>query len=103
MIPAKEFYMIRHGESVANRDRYFSGNLDVALTDLGKQQAEAQLGERPAAVGDGGAHRLVADLRPAVFAQQLIEHHVKIRRRVHQGAVQIKKISLIHVGLPFRR
>ena len=41
MIPAKEFYMIRHGESVANRDRYFSGNLDVALTDLGRQQAEA--------------------------------------------------------------
>ncbi len=39
LIPAKEFYMIRHGQSVANRDQYFSGNLDVALTDLGKEQA----------------------------------------------------------------
>jgi broad specificity phosphatase PhoE len=39
MIPAKEFYMIRHGQSEANRDQYFSGNLDVALTDLGREQA----------------------------------------------------------------
>jgi broad specificity phosphatase PhoE len=38
-LPRKEFYMIRHGQSVANRDQYFSGNLDVALTEKGKQQA----------------------------------------------------------------
>ncbi len=31
--------MIRHGQSVANRDGYFSGNMDVELTDLGKEQA----------------------------------------------------------------
>lgn len=31
--------MIRHGQSVANRDGYFSGNIDVELTDLGKEQA----------------------------------------------------------------
>jgi probable phosphoglycerate mutase len=40
MITAKPFYMIRHGESVANRDGYFSGNLDVELTNTGKEQAE---------------------------------------------------------------
>lgn len=32
--------MIRHGESVANRDGYFSGNLDVTLTETGKVQAD---------------------------------------------------------------
>lgn len=31
--------MIRHGESTANRDGYFSGNQDVALTEKGEQQA----------------------------------------------------------------
>lgn len=40
MITPKPFYMIRHGESVANRDGYFSGNLDVELTEIGIQQAE---------------------------------------------------------------
>lgn len=40
-IPLKPFYMIRHGESVANRDGYFSGNQDVALTDQGIEQARA--------------------------------------------------------------
>lgn len=39
MITAKPFYMIRHGQSVANRDGYFSGNLDVDLTELGQEQA----------------------------------------------------------------
>lgn len=41
VLPAKAFYMIRHGQSVANRDQYFSGNTDVALTDLGREQANA--------------------------------------------------------------
>ncbi len=40
MITAKTFYMIRHGQSVANEAQYFSGNLDVALTDLGRTQAD---------------------------------------------------------------
>ena len=40
-ILAKSFYMIRHGQSVANRDQFASGNIDVPLTELGKNQAEA--------------------------------------------------------------
>lgn len=31
--------MIRHGQSVANEGQYMSGNMDVALTDLGREQA----------------------------------------------------------------
>ena len=36
----KTFYMIRHGETVANAGNYASGSLDTPLTDLGKSQAE---------------------------------------------------------------
>lgn len=32
--------LIRHGESEANLERFFAGNLDVALTELGRRQAE---------------------------------------------------------------
>jgi len=40
-IPAKPFYMIRHGQSIGNRDGYFTGSMDVALTDEGIAQAQA--------------------------------------------------------------
>ncbi len=40
MIPAKHFYMIRHGETEANRARIMAGSLDSPLTDKGKKQAE---------------------------------------------------------------
>ncbi len=40
MVTLKKFYMIRHGQSVANEGRYFSGNLDVELTDKGREQAK---------------------------------------------------------------
>jgi len=33
--------MIRHGQSVGNRDGYFTGTIDVALTDEGIAQAQA--------------------------------------------------------------
>jgi broad specificity phosphatase PhoE len=39
MIPAIPFYMIRHGESVANLGQFASGHVDVALTDTGIAQA----------------------------------------------------------------
>ena len=31
----------RHGESIANRDRYFAGRIDSPLTEWGRQQAAA--------------------------------------------------------------
>ena len=40
MIPLKPFYMIRHGESIANLDGYYSGQMDVPLTETGIKQAE---------------------------------------------------------------
>ena len=34
-------FLIRHGQTVANLEGFYSGQSDVKLTDLGKQQAEA--------------------------------------------------------------
>jgi 2,3-bisphosphoglycerate-dependent phosphoglycerate mutase len=41
MIPARAFYMIRHGESTANLAQIVSGHRDVALTPRGIEQARA--------------------------------------------------------------
>lgn len=40
MIPAKHFYMIRHGQTEANLNRIMAGSLDSPLTALGRQQAD---------------------------------------------------------------
>ena len=40
MLPLKPFYMIRHGESEANKEHVFAGHIDSPLTDLGRSQAE---------------------------------------------------------------
>lgn len=37
----KRIYIVRHGQSVGNRDNIMSGHTDHPLTDLGKAQAEA--------------------------------------------------------------
>ncbi len=39
MLQKKTFYMIRHGETVANAENYASGHMDTPLTDKGKNQA----------------------------------------------------------------
>lgn len=39
-----DFFVIRHGESIGNSEGYFTGSLDVHLTELGRKQAEL-LGE----------------------------------------------------------
>lgn len=41
MLPLRPFYMIRHGQTVANREGWASGSIDTKLTDLGKEQARA--------------------------------------------------------------
>lgn len=34
-----KLYLVRHGQSVANLHKYYTGQQDVPLTDLGKEQA----------------------------------------------------------------
>ncbi len=39
-LPPRDFCLIRHGETTANRDALIAGRLDVALSDLGRSQAK---------------------------------------------------------------
>ncbi|MBP7758882.1 MAG: histidine phosphatase family protein [Alphaproteobacteria bacterium] len=41
MLPARHFYMIRHGETEANAQRIMAGRLDSPLNETGKAQARA--------------------------------------------------------------
>lgn len=36
-----KLFMIRHGQTVANLERFYSGQSDIKLTELGKQQAKS--------------------------------------------------------------
>ena len=40
ILPAKAFYMIRHGETEANKAQVMAGQTDSPLTETGKQQAD---------------------------------------------------------------
>lgn len=40
-LPYRDFCLIRHGETTANRDGKIAGRTDVALTETGRQQARA--------------------------------------------------------------
>ena len=40
-IPIKHFFMVRHGQTIANADRIMAGSLDSPLTDHGRKQAQS--------------------------------------------------------------
>jgi len=56
MIPAKDFYMIRHGETEANAAKIMAGSLDSPLNETGRKQAQtardlfSHLDEKPCAI-----------------------------------------------------
>jgi len=73
-----ELLLVRHAESIWHRENRYAGRTDVALTDLGRQQAE-RLGRWAAAAGVKavwtsplGRCRLTA--RPAIDAADCDEH-----------------------------
>jgi len=77
IIPAKKFYMIRHGQSVANEGQYFSGNLDVALTDLGRAQAE-QARQIVEGLDDKPTHIVHSHLQRARITAEIINQNLKL-------------------------
>lgn len=36
-----KLFLVRHGQTVANRDQFYSGQSDIPLTEQGRQEAEA--------------------------------------------------------------
>jgi alpha-ribazole phosphatase len=62
-------YMIRHGETVWNRDLLFTGQSDIELTERGLAQAAA-LGRRLAGVNFAGVY--ASDLRRALETARIV-------------------------------
>ena len=67
MIPARPFLMIRHGQSEANLAEICSGHIDVALTDLGREQARA-------------AGKIIAALPDAWKPRRIVHSHLSRAR-----------------------
>ena len=74
-----KIYLIRHAESESNRNRTFTGQLDIGLTDTGKEQArrlaEHFRGISPDAIVSSDLSRVVATVMPTAR-----EKRVSIRR-----------------------
>lgn len=67
MIPARKFLMIRHGQSEANLREVCSGHIDVALTNLGREQARA-------------AGKLIAGLPEGWRPKRIVHSHLSRAR-----------------------
>ncbi len=74
MLPAIPFYVIRHGESVANLGQYTSGHVDVELTEKGLQQAR-------------DAAKIVAqlELKPTVIIHSHLQRAKKTAEIINEG------------------
>lgn len=64
-------YLIRHGESTANRDGLYAGQIDVPLTERGRRQAHA-LAERFADLPLD--HIVASDLRRSLETARILAH-----------------------------
>lgn len=77
MITRKKFYMIRHGQSIANEKQFFSGNVDVPLTDLGRQQAEIARAQVEA-LEEKPVHIIHSHLQRARHTAEIINQNLKL-------------------------
>lgn len=75
-LPARDFCLIRHGETTANRDGIIAGRLDVALTPRGQAQADALAARQwpgPVAVFTSPLKRADETARRAFTAQPIAQ------------------------------
>ncbi len=70
-------YLVRHGQSVANENNIVAGQIDVALTELGKQQA-AEAGRKLQHVNFDAAYssdlQRAADTAGIIVGEDIPEH-----------------------------
>lgn len=100
--PLKPFYMLRHGESFANRFSYPSGQMDTRLTRIGRAQAQqaamvmADLPLRPSVLITSTLHRA---RQTATTVHNVLDCPYKIDRNLaeqHYGDVQGVNKARIH-------
>lgn len=101
-IPAKPFYLVRHGESFANKFEYPSGCMDTRLTRLGWAQAReaaliaSRLEAKPSIMV---ASALVRARETAKLIHHYMDCDLKIDRHIgeqHYGAHQGVARHLVH-------
>lgn len=62
-----EIYLLRHGETIWNRQRRMQGRLDSPLTLKGVRQAEAMGRLLKRTIGDGQGHKMLASPLPRAW------------------------------------
>ncbi len=87
-----KIYLIRHAESESNRNRTFTGQLDVGLTDTGKEQArrlaEHFRGISPDAIVSSDLSRVVATVMPTAREKGLPIRRDPAFREIYGGAFE---------------
>jgi broad specificity phosphatase PhoE len=81
-----ELFLVRHGESVWNRSRRYAGQQDVALSDLGRQQAFRIAGRL---AGESLAAIYASPLRRARETAEIIARHSRQTVIVEPGLAEI--------------
>ncbi|MFP4314100.1 MAG: histidine phosphatase family protein [Alphaproteobacteria bacterium] len=79
MLPAKQFYMIRHGQTEANAKQIMAGWTDSPLTDLGRKQARA-------------VHNIVEHL--TIKPKAIIHSHLSRARETAEIINEVLKLEL---------
>ena len=89
---AKRLFLARHGESVANREKLISGQLDWPLAEKGKQQAQwlcdVLKEETLAAIYATGLNRTVETARPTALHHGLLIEIQEALKERHFGVLQ---------------
>lgn len=90
--PGTTLYIARHGQSESNNQALITGQLDVALSPKGEQQAQAVarcLNDVPlAAIYTSGLQRTVQTARPTADQKQLPMTSLRGLDEIHLGVLQ---------------
>ena len=91
-----KLFLVRHGQSLANAERYYAGQGDAPLTELGRQQA---MGIRDVLKGISFDRVYSSDLSRAIDTQKLALPGAKdvirtpLIREIHVGELQNSPIA----------
>lgn len=99
-----KIYLVRHAESESNRRRTFTGQLDIGLTDKGKEQARrlaAFLRDIPIdAVISSDLSRVVATVAPTAEEKGLVIRKDPTFREIYGAAFEGRTYEEIGVDFP---
>ncbi len=85
-------YLIRHGETMWNREKRLQGHIDIGLNDIGHQQADrlakSLVDKKIAAIISSDLSRAIDTAKPIALHHQLELHLDPALRERHYGVMQ---------------